>query len=699
MVKRWALLCGGDWYASGNARGTNGQRLRKPANLTGCVKDVEIMRDLLLRYNDPDLNIRILTATTRHDSDEPLEPSVQWPTWENIRQQLRDIEKEAQTNRDQHDHLLYFHYSGHGTTRSKLKRIPIEYNMDGDDDIDDLEGTALVMTDVMLGGRYLTGRQLGFWIKRMVKKSGFRATIVLDSCYSGHGLRDDSDDTDSGGTGTPRNLDYIDDTWIDVDKLPEEDVDEDDRENDFDEFRDADEAETCWFSNPQGCTVVTACSKQKKASERLFSGSNRTQGVLTYWLWNLLSRRRSMPQLWPSHKRIVDHVRSKTRSKQTPMVFGDDRFEFFGLKIYAEGESCNATRKNSDLVKLDIGSAQGVVAGAVYDVVPADSSPNDTPPVSLVQIRVTSVVETFESCAELVSQVTFSTWPVGEKRDANLHQWALLEEVGIHFDPENLVDSGLLNDELAKRPGLVLGSGTPSGRDLVVSLHDDDTFRIRQDGESLPRLPRISKTDSSWPVDLIRVLSHVSRFQALQDLYDSSSNNSRMLQKDFTFVSDPDPIIDGDRVNLQLTYERPFESLWVSLYCFSASWGIKKIWPHSGTAAELSEESELFNKNIPMSVPPKWRESDPDEIEDTFYIFVSTSGDTQVPSWGNICLSSLRPAELMDPMQWSKTSTENETGNNDEVRDAKDLPRVPKSPQKKCHWTVLKKVVVTRQSA
>lgn len=683
VVRRWALLCGGDWYAPGTARP------KKPKNLRGCVRDVNVMKELLLKSNDPDLKIRTLTATTRQDADQPLESADRWPTWENIRRELRSIEDEANADAGHHDRLLYFHYSGHGTIRTKVApNLPREEDVD-ENDIPNLDGIALVMSDVTSGGAYLSGRQLGFWVRRMVRESGFRATIVLDSCYSGYGLRDHDNDT-----GTPRTLDYVDDSRIGVDYRPEEDAHEDDLENDGEGPRDSSDFEKCWLSNPKGCAVVTACSKQKTASEKIFDGTSYTQGVLTHWLRDLLSRHRSKPQLWPSHKRIVDYTRTQTRAGQTPMVFGDDLFEFFGLKSYAEGESCNATREKSGLVKIDIGRAQGVVVGAVYDVVPPDTLTIDTVPLPL-QIRVISNVGTFESTAELVSQVTTDTWPVGETRDATLRQWALPRDVGVHLATGNVEDTALLSDELVEKPGLVLGSGSPSKRDFVISL-DGDHLQILQDGNSLPRLPKISYADPSWPTQLIRVLSHVSRFQALIELYDTWPNNSRLPRDQFNFVSIPDQVKDGEKVNLTLRYDGRMSPLWISLYCFSASWSISKIWPLSGTAAEKTYEPHMFNKNIIMSVPSKWRESDPGRIEDHFYMFVSASSDGQIPSWGNMCLPSLRSAELTDPVEWTKASMENE-GDDRDIAYFRD----PKSDErnKGCHWTVVKSMVVTEEKS
>lgn len=138
-----------------------------------------------------------------------------------------------------------------------------------------------------------------------------------------------------------------------------------------------------------------------------------------------------------------------------------------------------------------------------------------------------------------MSQVTDSAWQRDETRDATLHQWALPSDIAIYFEPEKILDRHhkVLSGELDKKPGLVLGSGSPSGRDSIVSLHEDGTFKVRQDGNTLRRIPRILKKDSNWLRHLVCVLSHISRFQALTDLDDLPPSLSRMLTRHFKLLA------------------------------------------------------------------------------------------------------------------------------------------------------------------
>ncbi|KAK7574615.1 hypothetical protein V3481_016591 [Fusarium oxysporum f. sp. vasinfectum] len=87
------------------------------------------------------------------------------------------------------------------------------------------------------------------------------------------------------------------------------------------------------------------------------------------------------------------------------------------------------------------------------------------------------------------------------------------------------------------------------------------------------------------------------------------------------------------------------------------SWGISKIFPSSGAAAcnvETKSGKSRDNISMMMSVPLGCREHDPDPVEDHFFVFISTPPtDGQLPSWGDICLPSIRPAGDVKSMLWA----------------------------------------------
>lgn len=679
MTQRWALLCGGDYYAAGTARLASGL---SPPNLNGCVRDVKLVTALLRQFDVPEANIRTLTATVDCDG-KPMEAPDHWPTRDNINRELRRIEEDAKSETKDAKRLLYFHYSGHGTLRSKEDCMP-KLDDDGKSS-DDFRGTALVMTDVASGGAYLTGRQLGLWIKQLVEESGFRVTVILDSCFSGDGFRNDDGDVASGFMA--RSLDEIDFTMLDSDEFAEEEAERAERDA-AEGSRDA-KVPVCWLSEPEGCTVVTACSRNQTAGEKLFGDGK--QGILTYWLVDTLSDLRHIQPPRPSHARTVDYVRQKTIPRQTPMIYGQGLFEFFGLDSYAVGESCIA-RSDEKGIEIDVGRAQGVEIGSVYDVLPLWALNGQQ---HLGQIKVTSVGG-FESRAEVMPAEAATVWPRGEARQAILHQWALPrdQEVRVYW-PEDVPGRELLAAQLNGKPGLVMGaaSGEPSGRDLVVRLDGSTKFHIFQNDARLERLPEISTKEANWPIRLTQILSHVTRFQALRRLY-SSANTNQLRRWNFELtiqrlkkgkgsesetkeVEESEAIkeveefeaVEGDTIELSLHYQGSLSSLWVSLYYFSASWGITKMLPSSGTAAEqLDEQRKSASVRLKVSVPPKCTESDPDRIQDRIVFFISTAPNGLVPSWGDICLPSLGPTTTVEPREWVNMSPSTEADAGDDHR-------------------------------
>ncbi|KAI4348539.1 hypothetical protein L6164_009251 [Bauhinia variegata] len=128
-----------------------------PNELHGCINDVLAMRDVLVtRFAFEETNIQLLTD--QEGTDESA-----MPTGANIRNALARMVDKAEAG-----DVLYFHYSGHGTTISSMKPghplrqdeaiVPCDFN---------------IITD--LDFRHL--------VNQLPKGASF--TILSDSCHSG----------------------------------------------------------------------------------------------------------------------------------------------------------------------------------------------------------------------------------------------------------------------------------------------------------------------------------------------------------------------------------------------------------------------------------------------------------------------------------------------------------------------------------
>lgn len=765
MPQKWALLCGGDYYAEANASQKNNQSRKRPKNLEGCANDVDAMKSLLTTFGVPERNIRILTATAPSGSEIEEEQRKRWPTKKNIRRELDKIQKEAESDSENSDRLLYFHYSGHGTF------------LEDDDGRDDFRGTALVMTDVACGGPYLTGRRLGIWIKRLVKQSGFRVTVVLDSCFSGDGFRDESD-TESDPTFEPRNCppeidaetmeertvergrgpnthaeqvqafvdeeremsdgyeEEAEDDWDDGDEDEimsicgheeskdssasdeeedemlildngeegeplsshiekgtkavtskkskegtaishdekititnkvqeeqgmtvstgngeEEDMATTDEEDAMmsDEEKEASNGERdgmpmrkCWFMDPKGCVVITACSRVQTAGEKKFK--EKKQGILTHFLIETVLKLQTEKERRPSYACIIDALRGKTLHRQAPELYGEGIFEYFGLEKCVQAESCKA-RRVDNRVHIDVGSAQGVEAGSVYNIF-LDN------PTRVKRVTVESVASFTSSTAPCLSIDIMESWPESEVRRATSRQWALPETLQIHYS-EDVPDRNSLNTMLVTRYGLKVKDGETQDEDMDVRLDKKKgIFKVFQKGATIKGLPEVSVNDPEWQKKLAAIMSHVARYQALHVFY-SSFSHSKLPKDRFKVLHNVQEVTEGEEVTIGFRYKGPLSYLWVSMFNFTPTWAIKKLYPSCGTTAKglpvIDGEAEIQHV-MKMTIPPRRRHENQESFDDYFIYFISTSPRNIVPSWGGICLPPLKATDGPKGLVW-----------------------------------------------
>ncbi|KAK8575683.1 hypothetical protein V6N13_033066 [Hibiscus sabdariffa] len=125
--------------------------------LHGCINDVMEMKTLIqTRFGFEDKNIKVLT-------DEPYTSPDELPTHVNIMAELRAMVHDAKAG-----DVLFFHFSGHGTTIPSLEPgNPYR------------EDEAIVPCDLNL----ITDMDLRCLIKDLAQGTSF--TIVSDSCHSG----------------------------------------------------------------------------------------------------------------------------------------------------------------------------------------------------------------------------------------------------------------------------------------------------------------------------------------------------------------------------------------------------------------------------------------------------------------------------------------------------------------------------------
>ncbi|KAK4031955.1 caspase domain-containing protein [Parachaetomium inaequale] len=658
VIERWALLIGVDYYFPGTERNVNIQPLK------GCVRDVLAVEDYLKSIGVPDSKIFKLTASQADANRIKEKPKDLWPTRNNIIDRLDYILQTAAKGA-----LVYIHYSGHGILRGHIKGHVEEGG-------NKLTGTALVPIDVRTGGAYLSGYQLGVKIKQMVESRSLRVTLVLDSCHSGQGLRHDdvlsgahAGDEDGDPATATRFIDELDDSELDSDKQADSEAAAEDGN------RAADTEPRSWLDDPRSCTVVTACGVFETAKETVFGSVGRERrGVLTYWILDML--RRYPAARLPSYSQVRDYVRSKTaawvpRQNQTPGIFGDAAYEFFGSKLLPWTPSCGITKKGNRYI-LAAGKAQGVAPGAVYELLPGDretssKGADDTSERRPLQVRVEEVFD-LQSTAAAVSEddVLHIDKLIDSGHRAMLHRWALPRKtyVEVAIDNPQRVDhpfldmfTASLKKELkASTWNLLLKTPEITKQEDFRIVIEDQTIEIHdRDGQPLVGLPKISLQNCNAIGQLVDVLRHAARFQAIKELRYGRPTASHLLSRDrFSFGAydlEEEPVsknaagqymaTHGQRLNLVFEPTEKSGPLYVSVFNLAAdSWAVNKMYPPQKVAPfqlQHPEKIEIITRmNVPLVAENELQQS---SCTDTIraYVYMGSS----LPSWDELQLQTI----------------------------------------------------------
>lgn len=639
MPQKWALLIGIDYYLPG------GQRKVKFGNLNGCVQDVTALEDYLRKV------LKVTNITKLTSSPEQTEKADALPTHDNFVRELTRITDPI--NGAKSGDLVYIHYSGHGIRRDG--RLP-------DDLGDNISGTALVPMDVLTGGAYLTGYQLGVFVKNMVT-NGLRVAVTLDSCFSGRGLRHASEGVRTSENGVDDSILPSDEKADDLAQAADSDKDHSRRPNYG--HRNA-AVKHSWLSNPTDCTVLTACGVNEFAKEDTF-GSGK-HGVLTHYMLEIL-RKHPVEQL-PSYERVSDYVKwrlTRERFAQRPVIHGDSFCEFFGERVIAQRPSCHVSETGNGL-ELDVGKAQGVAVDAIYKVYPeswdtewgstVDIDPSSAPPLedSIPRVRVVRVLE-YRSIVELLrhSSVVPSHLEPKTGSRATLHTWALPlpTYVRLAFFPNVDTPEGLessLQTEIGNTPGLFLcpprGEATPK---FTLSLDPENNFEIHDDqGVKLYGTPKITLQYENAIQKLGYILRHLARFRAIEGQQYGGRRNL-LPASNFMFelqtidgVSLPispsgkyevveNDIVVAKLVNLETTWPAH-----VAIFNLNPTWGIQKIYPPGGQPVEETHSDEPIILPMTMEIPDGLG---PESIEDILRAYIYLGEDP--PSWDELALPDL----------------------------------------------------------
>ena len=342
---RYAILIGIDAYSE------------KP--LKSCVRDVKDIQKYLAKMPTP-VQIQMLTATKDPGSSSLAEDPKSWPTYDNLTSSVRHIISLARAG-----DFVYLHFSGHGTTREPSKdpsnlsiksMAPVPGKFSNPSTGDAALAILEITTDIET--RYLRGEELASLIKMMVNK-GLIVTLVLDCCFSGSVMRDDS---------SVRYLTY--DPKVDA-AYPLASCLSTEGEASRTVYRNA-SMRSNWLIDPDGYTILAACGPTE-ITEDLVDREGQRHGPLSYFLLRSFAK---LGYVGGQQRYIYSHLcarfretRNQRKNEQNPMIYGNKKLDFFG-PVDSDNNSTPIPIVNvpDHGLRLQAGHAHGICSGDRFSV-------------------------------------------------------------------------------------------------------------------------------------------------------------------------------------------------------------------------------------------------------------------------------------------------------------------------------------------
>ena len=342
----YALLIGIDCYLPNKLPGGAYYK-----SLSGCVNDITLMEGFLKAR----MGLReecILKLTSSGSGPYPYEPAEEWPTYQNMVSAFRQVTAEASS-----ESQVFIYYSGHG---GRTPALHPELKTNGLDE-------ALVPADIGdTTARYLRDIELAYLLQEMVDKQLW-VTIVLDSCHSGGAVRGNSDIAVRGLDVVDRSprppgsvvasMEALAETWQRLGGETARNL----------------EVGAGWLPDPGGYVLLAACRPSESAYETSFDGERH--GVLSYWLLDALQQAAPGLTYRQLHSRVLARVHSRF-NLQTPMLVGSGDRAVFGSDQVQPHFSVTVMETDAahQRLRLNTGQAQGIKAGARFDIYPLQAA-------------------------------------------------------------------------------------------------------------------------------------------------------------------------------------------------------------------------------------------------------------------------------------------------------------------------------------
>ena len=551
---RRALLIGIDAYAPPNTA------------LTGCVNDVQLMRDVLVEhFHFPQENVALLTdaAATRAGILQGLE---------------------ALLNATQPGDNVVIQYAGHGSQMTD--REGDEPNgLDSTWHVVDSNGYDAAAQQWVGENRDITDDEIAIFIARFAERTEY-LTIVVDACHSG-GISRDAGGGGRSRSSTPDTRPVSELPPSPIGRLP---------------LRDARSA-TGWGGPAQRYALIAGCRDAEQSKEVLpwpEAGRDKPHGALTWFLAKNLKE----AERGTTYKDVFEMTTAQVTREipiQHPQMEGRVDREIFGITdLPAATYRLVKARNDRGEVTLRGGAAHGVTSGSRYAVYPAGAKTFDGVAAKPVGEVVVTSVGSVTARAQVVANSESAPDAIGEMCRAvevehafGAARW----DVAVVGAPESAKAVEALKGLLAKSTSVtVAGDGKASA--LRAELAKGSVGWVVSDRGGKRVAPAVPAGEEALVASNIEAVARWQRLKALENADPSSGMKQKAPMKlellrwtanawaPATTESDGTTIIydAGEKIGFRVTKDHP-KDLYLTLLDLDPTGSVVRVWPNTSVTA------------------------------------------------------------------------------------------------------------------